>query len=429
MDKSIRKCMMTILQINPVIRKITSTGRIAQEIGEQIIDNGGKSYIAFSAGRDSVNSLSKRREKLIERNRSTLIPIGNKISVVSHWLATRLFDQHGLSSINATKIFIEQIQEIEPDIVHLHNLHGYYINYPILFHYLKTSDIPVIWTIHDCWAFTGHCHYYSAIECEKWRTGCENCSQIHNFPSSWLIDKSAENYSKKKSVFNSLKKDKLLLIGVSQWMSSQLSQSLFSDINQMTIYNGIDIEIFSPCDSESVKKTKEKYNISHSKKIILAVANHWDQYKGIYDLLKIASNLNSSEVLVIVGKYPKIIHQNNMIFLGEIYNQRELARIYSMANVLINPTYQDNFPTVNIEALACGTPVITYNTGGSIECIDSKNGAWVKKGDFRHMLNEARKFNYKDYQIKDYCRKYAEERYNRIDRYDEYIKLYKLLVK
>ena len=171
--------MKRLLQINPVLRTSTSTGRIMQEIGELALRNGWESYIAYGKGRDGIKPCQ-----------SQIIPIGGKWSTLCHGVQTRLFDRHGLASTQATKKFVKQIEEIAPDIIHIHNIHGYFLNYQVLFHYLSKCNIPVVWTVHDCWLYTGHCYYYSYIGCDKWQTGCNRCPQRGKFPASLFLDRS-----------------------------------------------------------------------------------------------------------------------------------------------------------------------------------------------------------------------------------------------
>ena len=205
--------MKRLLQINPVIRTNTSTGRIMQEIGELAMANGWESYIAYSGGRDGIRPC-----------KSHLMPVGSKISVALHGLWTRFTDRHGLASNLATKRFIKEIERLQPDVIHIHNIHGYFLNYKILFDYLKRADIPVIWTIHDCWIYTGHCYYYSSIQCERWKTGCGKCPQQRQFPTSWFVDCSRQNFKDKSIAFNSIK-DKLTIVPVSKWISGEMAQS------------------------------------------------------------------------------------------------------------------------------------------------------------------------------------------------------------
>ena len=217
--------MKTLLQINPVLRVSTSTGRIMQEIGELAMQNGWQSYIAYSRGRDGIKPCS-----------SKLVPVGSKWSVAWHGLETRLFDRHGLASSFATRQFIRQIERIQPDVIHIHNIHGYFLNYRILFEYLSKCNIPVVWTVHDCWLYTGHCYYYSYVNCNRWQDGCGECPQRKEFPASLWIDRSRQNYLDKKEAFTSMPQDKLVIVPVSDWIRSEMQKSFFCGYNFRYIY-------------------------------------------------------------------------------------------------------------------------------------------------------------------------------------------------
>jgi putative colanic acid biosynthesis glycosyltransferase len=223
--------MKKLLQINSVINS-GSTGRIAEEIGQTAIDTGWESYIAY--GRNERPSSSK------------LIKIGTDKDIKLHGLQTRLFDRHGLGSKGATTDFIRQIEKIGPDIVHLHNIHGYYINMEVLFHYLKKVNIPVVWTFHDCWPITGHCSHFTFVGCEKWKTQCYNCPQKTGYPASYLIDRSKKNFILKKELFNSL--SNLTLVPVSQWLSGILKESFLQNYSIKVINNGVNTEVFRPSE-------------------------------------------------------------------------------------------------------------------------------------------------------------------------------------
>lgn len=398
--------MKTLLQINSVVNS-GSTGRIAEEIGRTAIANGWQSYIAY--GRNERPSKSK------------LIKIGNKWDVRMHGLQTRIFDNHGLASKNATKKFISTIERINPDIIHLHNLHGYYINYEILFSFLKSSNIPVIWTLHDCWPFTGHCAYFDFVGCNKWKSICYQCPLKKSYPTSYIFDRSKKNFSLKKELFISVKK--ITLVPVSNWLAILLKQSFLKDISIQVINNGINTSIFKP---DLVPSIKKKFNLE-DKFIIIGVASVWGQRKGFQDFIKLAQELDSSYQIILVGvDSPQLkLLPKNIIGIRKTESVTELAEVYSAGDVFVNPTYEDNFPTTNLESLACGTPVITYKTGGSPEAIDSTTGIVVEKGDFNGLVSAIReiKKNGKDYYYSA-CVKRAKELYNKEDRYQEYIDLY-----
>lgn len=404
--------MKTLLQINPVLRVNTSTGRIMQEIGELAMQHGWRSCIAYSKGRDGIKSCQ-----------SEVIPVGNKWSTIWHGLETRLFDRHGLASNEATRLFVKQIQELKPDVIHIHNIHGYFLNYQILFNFLAQSNIPVIWTVHDCWLYTGHCYYYSYAGCNKWQTGCGHCPQKKEFPASWLIDRSHQNYEDKKQAFTSLPLDQLTIVPVSEWIREEMQYSFFRNNQFHVIHNGINTNIFNIYNPEQVK---QKYGLN-GKHILLGVASIWSREKGFDDCIQMADFLHPDEMLVLVGVRPEQQKKlkKNMLGIPRTENIHQLAELYAAADAFINPTWQDNYPTVNLEAIACGTPVVTYRTGGSIEAITDQTGFIVPQGNVKEMLEAARLISQRGkayYQQP--CRTYALENFRKEDRYQDYLNLY-----
>lgn len=398
--------MKKLIQINTV-NNSGSTGRIAEEICQTAIDEGSSCYIAY--GRNERPSASK------------LIRIGNDMDVKLHGLQTRIFDRHGLGSRKATSDFIQQIEKIKPDIIHLHNIHGYYINIEILFHYLKKINIPVVWTFHDCWPITGHCTHFMFVECDKWKTQCYKCPQKTRYPASYFIDRSKKNYILKKELFNSL--SNLTLVPVSQWLSDILKESFLQKYPIKVINNGINTEVFKPSIN-----TDFRFKYGFEKKfILLGVASIWDERKGLKDFIELSKLLNSDYQIVLVGLTKKQIEQlpENILGIERTESVEALAEIYASSDVFINPTYEDNFPTTNLESLACGTPVITYNTGGSPEAIDEYTGIVVEQGNINKLIEAIK-------QIQQYGKQYYSEacvcRANRLykkeDRYREYLELY-----
>lgn len=408
--------MKTLLQINPVVRTSTSTGRIMQEIGDLAIQNGWDSYIAYSKGRDGIRSCT-----------SKTIPVGNRLSVAMHGIQTRLFDRHGLGSSEATRRFIEDIRRINPDIIHIHNIHGYFLNYKILFEFLSHSAIPVIWTVHDCWLYTGHCYYYSYIGCDKWKTGCGKCPQKHKFPKSFIFDRSASNYLDKKQCFTSIRPDNLTIVPVSEWIREEMQSSFLKDCNFKVIHNGIDTDTFNISDDSEIR---EKYGLG-SKRIMLGVASIWSREKGLDDFISMASRLDEDETIVLVGTDAKLQKSlpDGIIGISRTENVRQLAALYSSAEAFVNPTWQDNYPTVNLEAIACGTPVITYRTGGSIEAVTPDTGIIVPQGDTGALLDSFRKIKSEGKETyRSRCREYAVRNFRKEDRYAEYLSLYDTLL-
>lgn len=404
--------MKKLLQINPTLRISTSTGRIMQEIGELALQNGWESYIAYGKGRDGIKPC-----------RSQIIPVGNRWSTLWHGAQTRLFDNHGLASTQATKIFVKRIEEIAPDVIHIHNIHGYFLNYKVLFDYLSKCDIPVVWTVHDCWLYTGHCYYYSYVGCGKWQTGCNHCPQQRKFPASLLMDRSARNYADKKAAFTSMPKDKFVIVPVSDWIREEMRHSFLSEYNFRVIHNGINTDVFHVCDT---RESVSRYGLA-GKHILLGVASIWSKEKGLDDFIEMASLLKDDEKIVLVGVKPEEqkLLPPNILGISRTGNVHELAELYSMADAFINPTWQDNYPTVNLEAISCGTPVVTYRTGGSVEAVTEQTGFIVKQGDYRGLLEAARairRLGKSHYQ--PLCREYALAHFNKEDRYADYFRLY-----
>lgn len=404
--------MRKLLQINPVLRVSTSTGRIMQEIGGLARRNGWESYLAYGAGRDDARPCQ-----------SQTIPVGNRWDVLWHGLETRLFDRHGLASAYVTRKFINQIEQIKPDIIHIHNIHGYFLNYQILFDYLAKSGIPVVWTVHDCWLYTGHCYYYSYARCDKWQNGCGRCPQKRKFPASYLFDRSRRNYADKKAAFTSIPVGGLVIVPVSEWIRNEMRHSFLSEYEYRVIHNGIDTNIFMPCGNGSVR---QQYGMA-GKHILLGVASIWSREKGFDDFLRLSARLDSDEVIVLVGikEEEKKKLPSNIIGIGRTENIRQLAELYSTADAFINPTWQDNYPTVNLEAIACGTPVVTYRTGGSIEAVTEDTGIVVRQGNVEGLLDAARHIRQRGSSYyTQRCRKYAETHFNKEDRYRDYLDLY-----
>ena len=405
------KGMKKLLQINPVIRSNTSTGRIMQEIGELAMANGWESYIAYSGGRDGSKPC-----------KSNLIPVGGKADVAFHGLWTRLTDRHGLASWGATRKFIKEIEALRPDVIHIHNIHGYFLNYKILFEYLAKKNIPVVWTVHDCWLYTGHCYHYAGVGCRKWMTQCEHCPQTRAFPASLLLDRSRQNYVDKKKAFASLQN--LIIVTVSEWMKGEMSHSFLKDCRYQVIHNGIDLDVFDVQSDD--KAVREKYNLGN-KKIILGLASIWCREKGWDDFVEMSGMLDEDEVIVMVGvseEQQKMLPEN-IVAIRRTENVRQLAELYSAATAFVNPTWQDNYPTVNLEAIACGTPVVTYRTGGSVEAVTEGTGFIVEQGDIKGLLEAVRTVAERGkVQYTAKCRAHALANFRKEERYADYLKLY-----
>lgn len=404
--------MKTLLQINPVLRVSTSTGRIMQEIGDLAMRNGWESYIAYGRGRDGILPC-----------RSRIVPVGGRWSTLWHGVETRLFDRHGLASTGATRRFVREIERIRPDVIHIHNIHGYFLNYRVLFDFLLQSGIPVVWTVHDCWLYTGHCYYYSYAGCDRWQRECHDCPQRREFPTSWLFDRSRQNFRDKRAAFTSLQKGQLTVVPVSEWIRSEMARSFLRECDFRVIHNGINTDVFDICSPQAAR---EKYGLG-DKHILLGVASIWSREKGLDDFIRLSGLLTDDERLVLVGIKPEQRRQlpPNVVGIGRTENVHELAELYSAADAFLNPTWQDNYPTVNLEAISCGTPVVTYRTGGSIEAVTPGMGRVVDQGDFAGLLREARSIRREGkagYLAR--CRSYALQHFNKEDRYRDYLRLY-----
>lgn len=396
------KYIMKILQINSVCG-VGSTGRIVTDLYKVLEKEGHECVIAY--GRGTAPEEIKT------------IRIGTDFDNYMHVAKTRVFDKHGFGSTKATKEFIEKVKEYDPDIIHLHNIHGYYINIEILFNYLKEANKKVVWTLHDCWAFTGHCAYFDYVECDKWKFRCEKCPQKREYPTSNLLDNSKWNYEKKKKIFKGVKD--LTIITPSKWLAGLVKESFLSEYKVEIINNGIDLEIFKPIESNF----REKYNLK-DKIIILGVASVWDRRKGLKYFVELSKMLNENYKIVIVGVNEKQKKElpSNILSIIKTNNTIELAEIYSVADIFLNPTLEDNFPTTNLEALACETPIITFDTGGSGECIiDNNCGVLIKKKDtdeiVKNIYNLSNNIKLKKLRV-------IRNKYNKDNKYMEYKNIY-----
>ena len=393
---------MKILQINSTYNW-GSTGRIADGIGTLVTKNNWKSYVVFGRYKNDGNSIT--------------IKIGNRLYVYIHFILSRLFDIHGLGSYFSTIFLIKKIKKINPDIIHLHNIHGYYLNYCVLFDYLKKSKTPIVWTLHDCWPFTGHCAYYSFIGCSKWKEVCSKCPQINAYPKSY-IERTKTNFLLKKKMFQGL--DNITLVPVSNWLAGEVKQSFLKEYKVRVIHNGVDIDVFYPKDIKS------------NDVIILGVASIWEKRKGLDDFYRLRKLLPKDYRILLIGLDSNQIKKlpSGISGITRTNNVEELVKIYSSSTLLFNPTYEDNFPTVNLEALACGIPVITYDTGGSPEAIDNTTGFVIKQRDMDCAVMAINTIvnNGKDY-YRGKCRERAMKFFNKESRYEEYIDLYKVIRK
>jgi putative colanic acid biosynthesis glycosyltransferase len=393
---------LRILQINSVVNT-GSTGRITEEIGNELQHAGHESFIGYGRQSPDSSSISFR--------------IGNDKNMLAHGAKSLFLDRHGFASKKATQQLIKEIDRISPDAIGLHNLHGYYLHIGVLFEYLAASNIPVLWTLFDCWAFTGHCTYFDDIACEKWQTGCHSCPKLGKYPKSIFLDNSKRNYLDKQRLFGF--PENLEIIVHSEWLAGLLDSSFLGNRKVHLIKSGIDLSVFRLHENVETEKT------------ILGVASTWDDRKGLKDFLSLREILDTEYNIVLIGLSPNQIRKLPLGITGIARTEslNELVKWYNRAMVFVNPTWQDNFPTTNLEALACGTSVITYNTGGSPEAIDSATGFVVEKGDIQG-IKEAINIiadKGKDYYVSK-CRTRAERLFDKRDRYKDYIDLYQKII-
>lgn len=401
--------MPTLLQIN-LSANWGSHGKIAAQIGDVAISHGWESYIAY--GR-ACNPCS-----------SKLIKIGGQWDIYEHLIETRLFDNHGLASRRATKKFIKQIDELKPDIIHIHNIHGYYLNYRILFEYLQGLSIPVVWTLHDFWAVTGHCGHFIQANCNKWKTGCYDCPQSKTeYPTSLFSDRSKNNYLEKRELFTSLKN--LSIVAVSQWVKDMIDESFFKDIPSQVIYNGLDLNIFQPTKSS----LKNKLGIPDDKPIVLGVASVWAEHRGLKHFVELSKDNTYQIVLIGIKDNQRESLPSNIITIPRTSDQKELAEYYSIADVYANPTYLETLSMTNIEAQACGTPVVTFRSGGAPETVAESTGIVVEQGN-ESAMHEAILQLIREGKNKysEACVRRASNLFDMHDRYNDYFALYQNLL-
>ena len=393
---------MKVTQINAVLEK-GSTGKICASISGKLSSKGIENYILYSSGKSTLQNsflCASRMELKIQA------------------LKSRVLGNYGFNSVSQTKRMIKRLQQINPDIVHLHNIHGHDCHVEMLFDYLRDNNIKVFWTFHDCWAFTAYCPHYSMLKCDQWMDKCEKCPQRKRYSFFW--DRSAYLFEKKQK---SLSNIDLTIVTPSQWLANQVEQSFLRDYPIKVINNGINLNVFKPTESDF----RAQHKISQNKKIVLGVAFDWGVRKGLDVFIELSKRLPNNEYkIVLVGTNEEIDTQlpSNIISIHKTHNQSELAKIYTAADVFVNPTREDTFPTVNIESLACGTPVVTFDAGGSPEILNDLCGRVVKLDDIDAMEME----------IKHICSEYPFSRENCIeranefdmnDRFEEYVELYK----
>lgn len=396
-----------LVQINTVF--YASTGRIMADI-QQYAETQGYDTISF-VGRGSASTRIKGRV------------FGNPVSFWSHVILTTLFDAQGYGSYLATKKLIRWLREEKPDIIHLHNLHGYYLHIPTLCCYLRDEyKGKVFWTFHDCWPVTGHCAYFTAVNCNKWKSECHGCPQKKVYPISFLCDGSRRNFRMKQKRFRQI--PNLTIIAPSEWIRDIVKESFLKDRRVEVVHNGIDLSIFHPDRSKDIW---EKYHVDPNKKILLGVANIWDKRKGLDDFHSLATTLSDEYHIVLVGLTKRQIRKlpDNITGIERTSDTEELVKIYSSADIFINPSVEESFSLVTVEAMACGTPVIVLDTSAVKELVDEISGLVLNKPraqDYMKAIQTMERQNLQRYTVRA-----RAERFDKNRQMEEIIKLYKTI--
>ena len=397
---------MKILQIN-AFYGFWSTGKIVQDLCEVINSSGNEAYVACAYSNNHENGSIYTvygKDWLTPLRINTLIP--------------RITGMTGYRNRERTRKLIEWVKNISPDIIHLHILHGDWLYLEDLFDYIKVEGIPVVWTFHDCWAFTGRCSHFEMENCYKWKTQCFNCKNKTVYPVTYFFDFSKKMHTDKKMLFSSLRK--CVITTPSNWLANYVEQSFLKQYQVKVIHNGIDTSVYA-------KQNDKTDTNSNEKMIILGVASSWTEYKGLKDFVELDRMIDHSKyVITLVGLNDRQLKglPNSIHGIKKTQNQQELVDLYNKAYVFLNLTYQDNFPTTNLEALSCGVPVITYNTGGSPESISSDTGFVVDKGDIESVLLAIEKIKNID---RNKCRIKAAEEFDKSKSFEDYINLYNML--
>lgn len=396
--------MPKLLQIN-VTANWGSTGKIAEQIGICAMAHNWESYMAYG--------------RMMNQSESNLIKVGSSIDVYKHYAENLVFDNEGLASCIATRRFLRNIEEIKPDIIHLHNIHDHWLNYEILFKYLNTTDIPVVWTFHDFWAVTGHCSHFISVNCEKWQHECGSCPLNKS-----LIDRSRRNFMLKKKLF--LANNNLHVVAVSEWVGGLLKKSFLSNKDIRVIPNGINLNVFGPQPKSEID------NMYDGKFVIMTAASQWKSGKGLNDYIAMSSLLREDELIVMVGVDERVkkFLPDNIIGLPRTNSQKELAALYSRADVVTSFSSAETFGLTLVEAFACGTPVVAYNNTAQATLVTEGTGNLVPTGDYTaayHAIQSIRQKGKGKYS--DACLRLVTESYDEKICTERYINLYNEILK
>lgn len=349
-----------------------STGRIAAEKCRELMAEGHECVLAFGREKANCDDIST-------------VQIGTSLDFKLHGIRCRLLDDHGFGSKAATIKFLQWVETYDPDVIWLHNIHGYYINIGLLFDYLRDCGRQIIWTLHDCWSFTGHCAYFDFAGCEKWKTGCHHCPQKHAYPQSLLLDNSRRNFEMKKSLFTGI--PDLRLVVPSHWLEQRVKQSFLKDYPVEVVYNTINRDIFKP----TLGDFRKKHGLE-GKIVLLGVASVWDARKGLSDFVELAALLDDRYKIVLIGLNEDQIASlpENILGLPRTNSMEELVHAYSEADIFLNPSVEETFGMTAMEARCCGTEAIVYQDTACEEIVHQFGGIAVPKGP-RHLYMAVKK--------------------------------------
>lgn len=397
---------MSIVMVN-TCAGMGSTGKIVDWLAAE----------AEKAGMDTVTICGKKTE-----NARNAICVQGKAEYYANNLLSRVCGNEGAGAQLHTRRVLKQLENTDVELMHLHNLHGHYINAGMLFDKIKKDNIPVVWTLHDCWAFTGQCPHFTEVQCDKWKTGCNHCTQKNRYPQAY-IDRSKRMWETKKRWFTGV--ENMTIVTPSQWLGDLVKQSFLKEYPVKVIHNGIDLSLFQPTDGHF----RQDHDLV-DKKIILGVAFDWGHRKGLDVFIALSKRLPENYQIVLVGTNEEVDRTlpSNIISIHRTQNQRELAELYTTADVFVIPTREDNFPTVNLEALACGTPVLTFQTGGSAEMLDETCGIAVPCDDIAALERETIRICEEHPYSAQACVERAKA-FEKEAQYAQYIALYKEMIR
>ena len=426
-----RRMAMRVAQIN--VTATLSTGRIAVGISQVLVEQGHKGLIAFSRGYPPADM--------------PWIRVGSRADMLWHGARARLTDRVGFYSKLATRKLVKQLRAYRPDVVHLHNLHGYYLHLPTLFHFLRDEGIPVVWTLHDCWAYTGHCAYYTMAPgdasrregrthrqgttrgCDRWKKGCSSCPQKYAYPSSLLLDQSGRNWAEKRRLFTGL--ECLFLVTPSQWLQGEVRKSFLGGYPTHVIPNGIDIEAFRPCeDADYLADVIHKHGLAQlgERKLLLGVASTWDERKGLRDFEELAAVLGPEYWIVLVGLSEKQRERLplEILGIGRLESIRELCAFYTVADLYVSLSHEETMGMTLIEAMACGTQVLCYDATALPENVTEAVGSVVPLGNVQAVAEEVQRLCEMPKSAADCC--LHAKKYDKRKRFVEYVKLYEWML-